>query len=43
MVATLPFWWRCGMLLLELWNKGTGGRCDWGCGNAMVDVGAELA
>lgn len=32
------------MLLLELLNKGTGGRCcDCGCGKAMVDVGAEFA
>jgi len=35
---------RCGMLLLERENRGTGGRCrNRGCLNSVVDDGAELA
>ena len=41
MAATL---FCCGRLLLELENKGTGGRWrNRGCWNSVVDVGAELA
>lgn len=40
-VATLC---SCGVLLLELGNRGTGGRCrNRGCLNSVVDEGAELA
>ena len=40
MAAVLLFCW---MLLLELWNKGTGGRCDCGFWKAIEEVGAEFA
>lgn len=33
----------CGIFVLELGNKGTGGRCNGGCWNSVVELGAEFA